>query len=86
VAIQATGSRGDIYLVPLNQTRGSESRKARPWVIISPDDLNAQLCTFIMAPLASGEHSAPFRIRCGFARKEDLSWLIGWGPLIVNAW
>jgi mRNA-degrading endonuclease toxin of MazEF toxin-antitoxin module len=55
-------------------------------VIITPDDLNAQLCTFIVAPLASGEHSAPFRIRCRFARKDDPSWLIGWGPLIVTAW
>jgi mRNA interferase MazF len=45
-------------------------------VIISPDDLNAQLRTFIVAPLASSEHSAPFRVRCRFARKD--------GPFMVD--
>lgn len=57
-------SRGDIYLVALNPTRGSEIRKTRPCVVVSPDELNAHLRTFIVAPLTTGGHPYPFRVRC----------------------
>ena len=59
-------SRGDIYLVSLNPTRGSEIRKTRPCVVVSPDELNAHLRTFIVAPLTTGGHPYPFRVRCRF--------------------
>lgn len=59
-------SRGDIYLVSLNPTRGSEIRKTRPCVVVSPDELNAHLRTFIVAPLTKGGHRYPFRVRCHF--------------------
>ena len=49
-------SRGDIFLVALNPTRGSEIRKTRPCVIVSPDELNANLRTFFVAPLSTGDH------------------------------
>jgi len=49
-------SRGDIFLVALNPTRGSEIRKTRPCVVVSPDELNAHLRTFIVAPLTTGGH------------------------------
>jgi mRNA interferase MazF len=49
-------SRRDIYLVTLNPTRGSEIRKKRPCVVVSPDELNAHLRTFIVAPLTTGGH------------------------------
>ena len=63
-------SRGDIYLVSLNPTRDSEIRKTRPCVVISPDELNAHLRTFIVAPLTTGGHRYPFRIRCHFDDKD----------------
>jgi mRNA interferase MazF len=63
-------SRGDIYLVALNPTRGSEIRKTRPCVVVSPDELNAHLRTFIVAPLATGGHLYPFRVRCSFDGKD----------------
>ena len=63
-------SRGDIYLVSLNPTRGSEIRKTRPCVVISPDELNAHLRTFIVAPLIPGGHRYPFRVRCHFDDKD----------------
>ncbi|MFN9990200.1 MAG: type II toxin-antitoxin system PemK/MazF family toxin [Cyanobacteriota bacterium] len=63
-------SRGDIYLVSLNPTRGSEIRKTRPCVVISPDELNAHLRTFIVAPLTTGGHRYPFRVRCHFDDKD----------------
>ena len=62
-------SRGDIFLVALNPTRGSEIRKTRPCVIVSPDELNAHLSTFIVAPLATGGHPYPFRVPCRFAEQ-----------------
>ena len=58
--------RGDIFLVALNPTRGSEIRKTRPSVIVSPDELNSHLRTFIVAPLTTGGHPYPFRVRCTF--------------------
>ena len=63
-------SRGDIFLVALNPTRGSEIRKTRPCVIVSPDELNSHLRTFIVAPLTTGGHPYPFRVRCTFDGKD----------------
>ena len=62
--------RGEVYLVPLNPTRGREIRKTRPCVVVSPDELNAALSTFIVAPLTTGSHSYPFRVGCRFAGRD----------------
>jgi len=62
--------RGDVFLVTLNPTRGREIRKTRPCVIVSPDELNAHMGTFIVAPLTSGGHPYPFRVACRFAGKD----------------
>ena len=61
--------RGDIYLVNLDPTVGREIRKTRPCVVVSPDELNAHLATFIIAPLTTGSHPYPFRIPCKVAGK-----------------
>ena len=63
-------SRGDIFLVELNPTRGSEIRKTRPCVVVSPDELNAHLRTFIVSPLTTGGHPYPFRVNCRFEGKD----------------
>lgn len=34
--------------------------------MVSPDELNAHLATFIVAPLTTGTHNYPFRIACRF--------------------
>jgi mRNA interferase MazF len=39
-------------------------------VIVSPDELNGALSTFIVAPLTTGAHSYPFRVPCRFAGKS----------------
>ncbi|MEO7353726.1 MAG: type II toxin-antitoxin system PemK/MazF family toxin [Gemmatimonadales bacterium] len=62
-------ARGDVFLVALDPTLGREIRKTRPCVIVSPDELNAALSTFIIAPLTTGSHRYPFRIPCRFAGK-----------------
>jgi mRNA interferase MazF len=58
--------RGDIFLVSLDPTRGGEIQKMRPCVVVSPDDLNVSLRTFIIAPLTTGGHPYPFRVPCKF--------------------
>jgi mRNA interferase MazF len=58
--------RGHVLLVNLDPTRGREIRKTRPCVVVSPDELNAHLRTFILAPLTTGGHPYPFRIPCRF--------------------
>lgn len=45
--------RGEVYWVNLDPTIGSEIRKTRPALIISPDDMNAVLPRVIIAPLTS---------------------------------
>jgi mRNA interferase MazF len=58
--------RGDVFLVNLEPTRGGEIHKTRPCVVVSPDELNAHLRTFIVAPLTTGGHPYPFRVPCRF--------------------
>lgn len=58
--------RGDVFLISLDPTRGDEIHKTRPCVIVSPDELNANLRTFIAAPLTTGGHPYPFRLPCKF--------------------
>jgi mRNA interferase MazF len=61
--------RGDVLLVELSPTRGREIRKTRPCVVVSPDELNAHLRTFIVAPLTTGGHPYPFRLPVRFGGK-----------------
>ena len=62
-------ARGDVFLVDLNPTRGGEIRKRRRCVVVSPNELNAHLRTFIVAPLTTGSHPYPFRVPCKFQGK-----------------
>ena len=61
--------RGEVFLVDLDPTRGGKIRKTRPCVVVSPDELNEHLRTFIIAPLTTGGHPYPFRIACRFGGK-----------------
>lgn len=45
--------RGEVYWVELDPTRGSEIRKTRPCLIISPDDMNDALPRILVAPITS---------------------------------
>lgn len=61
--------RGDVVLVSLDPGRGGEIQKTRPCVIVSPDELNVYLRTFIVAPLTTGGHPYQFRVPCRFERR-----------------
>ncbi len=54
----------------LDPTRGREVHKTRPCVVLSPDELNDQLSTFLVAPMTTGGHTYPFRISCRFKKKD----------------
>ena len=64
--------RGDIWLINLDPTIGSEIKKARPCVIASPVELNDHLRTVIIAPMTTKGFSAPFRIPMTHAGKKGL--------------
>jgi mRNA interferase MazF len=63
-------SRGEVYLVELDPTRGSEIRKTRPCVVVSPDELNHHLQSTVVAPMTTGGHDYPFRPACRFGGKS----------------
>jgi len=62
--------RGDVHLVRLDPTLGSEIKKTRPCVVVSPDELNQHLRTVVVAPMTTGGHSYPWRVRCRFQRRS----------------
>lgn len=64
--------RGDIYLVNLDPTVGSEIQKTRPCVIISPPEIHDYLRTALIAPMTTGSRPAPFRISIDFQGKLGL--------------
>ena len=62
-------ARGDIHLVGLDPTVGSEIKKTRPCVVVSPDDLNQHLRTVIVAPMTTGGQAYPWRVPCRFQQR-----------------
>ncbi len=63
--------RFEIWLVQLDPTRGSEIKKTRPCVVVSPDEMSA-LKTAIVAPMTSKGVSYPTRIQYKFQGKKGL--------------
>ena len=66
---RAVAVRGDVHLVSLDPTTGSEIRKTRPCLVISPDELNRHLRTTIVAPMTTGGRAYPWRVQCRFQRR-----------------
>jgi len=64
--------RGEIWLINLDPTVGSEVRKSRPCVIVSPPELNRYLRTVIVAPMTSKGFAAPFRVPVTHAGTKGL--------------
>lgn len=63
---------GDIWLVNLDPTVGSEIQKTRPCVVVSPPELNQHLKTVIVAPMTTGARPAAFRLALTFQNKQGL--------------
>ena len=64
--------RGEIWLAALDPTLGSEIQKTRPYVVVSPPEMNEHLRTMVVAPVTTGSRPAPFRIPITFQRKRGL--------------
>jgi mRNA interferase MazF len=64
--------RGEVWLVALDPTLGSEIQKTRPCVVVSPPELHEHLRTVIVAPMTSKGKPAPFRVPVTFRRKQGL--------------
>ena len=62
--------RFEVYLVNLDPTIGSEIRKTRPCLVISPDEMNRHIATVIVAPLTTKGKEYPTRVACRFQGKE----------------
>jgi len=61
--------RFDVYLVSLDPTLGSEIKKTRPCLIISPDEMNRWIRTVIVAPMTTKGQPYPTRVLCEFQGK-----------------
>jgi mRNA interferase MazF len=68
--VRSSVSRGEVYRVRLDPSRGSEIRKTRPCVVVSPDELNQSLRTVIVAPMTTTGHAYPWRISCAFQNRR----------------
>lgn len=63
---------GEIWLVSLDPTVGSEIQKTRPCVLVSPAEMHDFLRTVIVAPMTTGSRPAGFRIPVTFQGKSGL--------------
>jgi mRNA interferase MazF len=63
-------NRFDVYLVNLDPTIGSEIRKTRPCLVVSPDEVNHHIRTVIVAPMTTKGQAYPTRIACRFGGKS----------------
>ena len=54
--------RGEIWLVNLDPSIGSELTKSRPCVVVSPAEMHDHLRTVIVAPMTTKSRPAPFRV------------------------
>lgn len=64
--------RGDVWLVALDPTVGSEIQKTRPCIVVSPPEMHDHLRTAIVAPMTTGSQPAPFRVPVTFQGKKGL--------------
>jgi mRNA interferase MazF len=62
--------RFDVYLVNLDPTVGSEIRKTRPCLVISPDEMNRWIRTVIVTPMTTKGRPYPTRVACEFQGKQ----------------
>ncbi len=62
----------EIFLVNLEPTLGSEIKKTRPCVVISPDEMNKYLRTIVIAPMTTSSKNYPTRVEIKHDNK------IGW--------
>lgn len=63
-----------IVLVNLDPTIGSEMKKTRPCVVISPDEMNKYLQTIVIAPMTS--NTKPYPTRVEVKHNKTKGWVV----------
>ena len=63
-------NRFEVYLINLDPTVGSEIEKTRPCLVVSPDEMNHNIRTVIVAPMTTKGPSYPTRTPCRFKGKN----------------
>ncbi len=64
----------EIFLIALDPTVGHELQKTRPCVVISPDEMNKNIQTVIIAPMTTKSHDYPSRVKIIFQGKNG--WIV----------
>ena len=64
----------EVYLINLDPTIGHEMKKTRPCVVISPDEMNENIVTVLIAPLTTKSHNYPSRVAISFDGKKG--WVV----------
>jgi mRNA interferase MazF len=65
-------NRFDVYLVKLDPAIGTEIRKTRPCLVVSPNEANRHIQTLIVAPMTTKGKPYPTRVDCRFQGKHGL--------------
>lgn len=63
-------NRFDVILVNLDPTVGHEIKKTRPCLVISPNEMNRNISTVIVAPMTTKGKNYPTRVTCSFQGKN----------------
>ena len=67
-------SQYEVHLINLDPTVGHEIKKIRPCLVISPDEMNHNLSTVIIAPMTTKSHAYPTRVEVNFEKKQG--WIV----------
>ncbi len=61
--------RDEVWLIALDPSKGSEIKKTRPCLVISPDEMNEALQTVLVAPMTTTLRNYPTRVNLVFRNK-----------------
>src|SRR5258708_12397469 len=61
--------RDEVWLITLDPSKGSEIKKTRPCLVVSPDEMNEPLQTVLVAPMTTTQRSYPSRVNLPFRNK-----------------
>lgn len=64
----------EVYLINLDPAAGHEIKKTRPCIVISPEEMNDNLATVIIAPMTTKSHNYPTRVKVVFQGKTG--WIV----------
>ena len=64
----------EVSLINLDPTIGHEIKKTRPCVVISPNEMNRNIQTIVIAPMTTKSHDYPTRVKVKFQSKNG--WIV----------